>query len=122
MTREIKFRVRDRDTRKFIGYETLMPDITNDAWAWAKSYGGTDWERGVYESDYHLREQYTGLKDKNGKEIYESDICNDGSQVVFLGGRFLLIYTNGTHEDLIGDEDEIISNIYENPELVNNSK
>jgi uncharacterized phage protein (TIGR01671 family) len=58
--------------------------------------------------------QSTGMKDKNGKDIYEKDICNNGSIVEFIGGRYLLVYQDGTFEDLMGCSDEVIGNIHEN--------
>lgn len=68
--------------------------------------------------------QYTGLKDKNGNEIYELDIVNDNGIVLFVGGRYIIKYDdercpeNSCFEDLIGDKDEVIGNIYEDPELL----
>jgi uncharacterized phage protein (TIGR01671 family) len=75
--------------------------------------------------------QYTGLKDKNGKEIYEGDVdlSTDGNGDKWRGivtwntesaDYELLNKTHGFQRafGIIGDEHEIIGNIYENSELL----
>ena len=73
--------------------------------------------------------QYTGLKDKNGKEIYEGDICSMKSFDTYVKGEvryqppeFCLRTANDYWELDYGDpayiEIKIIGNIYENPELL----
>mgnify|MGYP002099535800 CR=1 FL=1 len=82
-----------------------------------------------YHKDILLM-QYTGLKDKNGKEIYEGDIVNYSHPrtdeiirtVTFKHGAFGIegIYekTHIIFGNILDSHIEVIGNIYENPELI----
>lgn len=66
--------------------------------------------------------QFTGLLDKNGKEIYEGDLTsclgNKPKEVIFHKGCFCHKVGEKDYH-IFGEKDwEIIGNIYENPELI----
>ncbi|ELN6994128.1 hypothetical protein RZY99_000304 [Listeria monocytogenes] len=68
--------------------------------------------------------QYTGLKDKNSKKIFERDLCWDEHNecygvVKFEEGKFLYVWEN-IAEDLweVADSIEIYGNIHEIPSFI----
>lgn len=82
------------------------------------------------EDDYVLL-QYTGLKDKNGKEIYEGDIVSGLSGINLHADKHLIEFKDGAfgvggmglsegsnEYNWTIDNIEVIGNIYQNPELL----
>lgn len=66
--------------------------------------------------------QYTGLQDKNGKEIYEGDVLQDDKK---FAGAFVVdwntMFDHSNWNSSRGNVFEIIGNIYENPELISST-
>ena len=146
--REIKFRGKNKDIGWVCGQ--LAYDINGNAYIIQEveldsSYGieetilfATMW----YRVEKETLGQYTGLKDKNGKEIYEGDIIEFSydmfvgnfdtfvakGKVVFEEGAFYVevLENERTTEDeayllysINLDTIEVIGNIYKNKELLN---
>ena len=77
--------------------------------------------------------QFTGMKDKNCKEIYEGDILTDGDTDVKVlyslkYGGYIVVQLDDEEDEntlvdfLCYDDTVIIGNIYENPELLDVKK
>ncbi len=108
MSREIKFRAWNTVTEKMM----LWDDI--------KRFGNLN--KLISLNHVHVQ-QFTGMVDKNGKEIYEGDwlrICAGySSKVEFQDGMFVSVYDHWEdHEtipliDAIGKETEVIGNIHQ---------
>lgn len=138
--REIKFRGKRIDNGEWVYGSLIQCDITGKRYILPMGSDANESDKVGHEGCLMLFTfevipetvgQFTGLKDKNGKEIYEGDICNCREYECFgkvewnneeAGFYFCVVMEGGGFEeehlyDYV-DELEVIGNIYENPELL----
>jgi uncharacterized phage protein (TIGR01671 family) len=138
MNREIKFRIWDKQKKKFVtkienpchgedrGYSTYNNIyiglggnlINNDS---SNGWGGREIE---LNAENYIIQQYTGFKDTNGREIYEGDVVNihydTNYDIVWRGGGF---YCNNAGVQLnsewfIDGHPQIVGDIFRNSKFL----
>jgi hypothetical protein len=153
MNRQLKFRIWDKQNKNWLKNSNSLHCYSN--WTICPftgnlvDYVGTfdgDHEESFTASpaaDYYLEgikfvkepryviQQYTGLKDSKGVEIYEGDIVkwhvgeNNLSEVIFQNGSFMVRGINWGAFWYLSDYCDfykIIGSIMQNPELIKNSE
>lgn len=137
--REFKFRVWDAKHKKFlIGIPPMEYMLDHDEWSHRDiEEDPCVYLNNVFSKDFNGRliyQQYTGLTDKNKKEIYEGDILDFTArykqtgpvEVIYYGASFGCVITDdgGLKEfwalnHIVQQQyPEIIGNIFEHPELL----
>ena len=128
-----KYRAWDK-VRNEMNYKVMVGncDLSDENWTcpiiWIEEK--KDW---LHFDDYDSIMQSTGLKDKNGQEIFEGDVVRQvrtqpttknetiTGVVTMIEGAWLIMNDNEQLASYLWsetDENEIIGNIYENPELL----
>ena len=126
--KEIKFRAWHKKRKKYYKVLHLHLDDLGGIWATCEGFDI------IEQKEIHIQiqpkdciiVQYTGLKDKNGKEIYEGDIVENvsfyPSVVKYDDDHARFTAEGASFHHYRSHEWEVIGNIYENPELLEDDK
>jgi len=116
--KEIKFRAWDRIDKRFREIKELLVCYGKIVGVRFPEHQGKDF----MGTAYVVLQQFTGLLDKHGKEIYEGDIIVDNFGHFGNGGGVVKnideFWWEVIEYGLDNAELEVIGNIYENPELI----
>ncbi len=133
MNRELKFRVWDSSSNKFV--RNNQNEIAFDLWDWADLMSNCL----IYPTEHYKFQQYTGLTDSKGSPIYEGDIvrdtwkenrpysyspdeeydCSGVFEVVYKDYSFNLERKYSREQTCVdGFYREVIGNIFETPNLL----
>lgn len=116
--RTIKFRIWDKICKEFARQDDLM------------EYSDFDvcYFNNLFDQKDYIFQQFTGLHDKNGREIYEGDLVKysfgDFSYIEKIGWEgvgFRLVTINDDSSNCLAGMDsicEVVGNIFENAELI----
>ena len=131
MNREIKFRAWRKDTKQMFD-DIMFCDFENEKTVHEQSLNESI---EVAQGTFFVLMQYTGLKDKNGKEIYEGDVVERYKGKIGSVEYGKYVTNNDENEDIFGwmfndftgrywaldpqSNWKVIGNIYENHELLN---
>ena len=134
--REIKFRAWDKNLKIMLNKKHwLQIEIFKNKWYWVwrnrlklDAYWSW-WSAHRFSSEEIILMQYTWLKDKNWKEIYEGDIVKFDDwdnweiwreEVKFINWAFSVACYHPDYEEFINEPRtmKVIWNIYENPNLI----
>ena len=121
MVRPIKFRFLDKKNQKMLVQNPLSSNLKAMTWT------GNVYDNGVVLDVIPM--QYTGIKDINGVEIYESDILQESDEyfygaVVYADACFSFVAIDADFESYLYTvcDPVVCGNIYENPELTERKK
>jgi len=114
----IKFRAWDKDKEKMLSWKQIIHNTSNNLFG------------GLFElfrrPERFKALQFTGITDKNDKNIYEGDLLKYSDvplEICWGKIGFIARYDRGTAEEVEFDwwnNCEVIGNIFENPELLDN--
>ena len=125
--REILFRGKRMDNG-----ELVFGDLIREPWGYCIQVvtgSGNGYSRKKYAITEETVGQYTGLKDKNGKRIFEWDVIKRfwlGAEIIYCvryDGEYAHFIGNSMNKsgfttfDNDGEMFEVIGNIHDNPEL-----
>ena len=137
--REILFKAKKIDNGEWVeGYLYIRKDGVAEINYYNKEW---DCERYTHEVDENTICQYTGLTDKNGRKIWENDIVKCYADTDDLGNDLYYFYKVIWHEayycwwlsdiyttedeyfhEFYPSHDEVIGNVFDNPELLEKAR
>lgn len=140
MKREIKFRGKRTDNGEWV-YGSLDSSGETPFITWQEIDSDGDTAPWFVEVQENTIGQFTGLKDRNGNEIYEDDVAEsptidpifgdpiidmfDATVIEFHDGAFVVNYNNGSRRIYLSDLVEYVTikgNIHDNPQLLESNK
>jgi uncharacterized phage protein (TIGR01671 family) len=136
--REILFRGKRIDNGEWVygnlNYGTIGIKSIKDSY-YISDFDVNPWDKKFYPVIHESVGQYTGLTDKNGKKIFENDICrfdndepNEAERYTnyvlrwdIVNCRFVVVTADNCEDVLdrfFSENSEIIANLHDNPELL----